>query len=318
MTHKTTTQLLQLGKIGTRVQILRDSGELMPDQLFFKSLQDKKLSWSDQRKSIIISPYVLILPGKTTGLLCSAPSVHHIPHSLCLGIVSKNIVLELIFQNSRDRNIWGKGLSLLVSSACSKMTKLPSTNDLSTQYYLTQTNTNIITNIERELCEKQNIFQFYNFLSLSARGDIFYQYAKSIAKPARKILMKLDTNGDILYGIDEYHNIVFKMIFDAQIVIIDVNNNNNKQTQIINGECTINNKIHMFSIIRKEQSFHIGCENKEQYLNWRYGLEYLCDKQNYFVRKKLRKAILNGDLETSQDRKERSKNNYGFWGTLFN
>merc|ERR1711971_978169 len=44
-----------------------------------------------------------------------AQSVALIPEQLCLGIVSKERVLEIVFQNSRDREIWSQGLRSLVS-----------------------------------------------------------------------------------------------------------------------------------------------------------------------------------------------------------
>ena len=95
-TTDTINSMLQLGKIGTRVQMLSENGVVHPEQLFFKSLAERKLTWSEGRKSVIITPYVLVLPGKTTGMLSIAPSAQHIPSELCLGIVSKHRVVEVV------------------------------------------------------------------------------------------------------------------------------------------------------------------------------------------------------------------------------
>lgn len=88
--------LLQLGKIGTRVQIIKESGNLHPAQLFFKSLSKRTITWSDGKRSLLITPYVVVLPGKLTGMLSVAESVTLLPDQLCLGIVSKDRVLEIV------------------------------------------------------------------------------------------------------------------------------------------------------------------------------------------------------------------------------
>lgn len=88
--------LLQLGKIGTRVQFMKDSGNLQPAQLFFKSLSQRTITWSGGKKSMLVTPYVIVLPGKVTGILSVSKQSEHIPEQLCLGIVSKDRVLEIV------------------------------------------------------------------------------------------------------------------------------------------------------------------------------------------------------------------------------
>ena len=98
--------------------------------------------------------------------------------------------------------------------------------------------------------------------------------------------------------------------------------------------------MHCFSIIRKDLELHIGCQDYEQYQLWRYGLEYLCDKTNHYVRMKTRRAILSGDLVLSSkneliqspskqksnhhhhhnnrnNREESTSRSSSFWSSLF-
>ncbi len=55
---------------------------------------DRTIAW--ERGKMKLTPYVLVLPGKLTGLLSVAPIVENIEEGLCLGIVSKTEVLEMV------------------------------------------------------------------------------------------------------------------------------------------------------------------------------------------------------------------------------
>lgn len=314
--------LLQLGKIGTRVQILKENGDLYPDQLFFKSLSSRKMSWCGNKKSIIISPYVLILPGKITGLLSISPQVKNIPDELCLGIVSKEIVLECIFQNARDREIWSAALDLLVSSQSLHFVK-------SRDVEINNTNTlwngnDIIQWHEITNNEKQKIEHFYPFLLNSYKGAMFNRYTTNKLKLPENVLIKLNRYGDKLFCIDSNNNILFQMPFDSEIIIIDPKDNHFRHAP---------SSIHCFSIIRNQQILNIGCNDIQQYNLWRYGIQYLCDKRNHSIRMKTRRAILAGDLSlspkkqliqspskqqsSSSSRQQSTQTTSKFWGSLF-
>ena len=46
-----------------------------------------------------------------------------------------------------------------------------------------------------------------------------------------------------------------------------------------------------------------GCQDDEQYMLWRNGLKYLCSKQHFFLRNKIRHAINSGNLVLSPSKK---------------
>mmetsp|Transcript_6728 Transcript_6728/g.11045 ORF Transcript_6728/g.11045 Transcript_6728/m.11045 type:complete len:389 (+) Transcript_6728:64-1230(+) len=223
--------LLQLGKIGTRVQLLREDGDLYPDQLFFKSLTDPQLCWSHSKKSLSVSPgKLMLLEGKLTGLLSVAPSVCNISDQLCLGIVTKDIVLEIVFQNARDRSIWSNGLQILAAGPSLHFSKTTSPSSAAQYYVDSEISHNFssswlgddiiqwheITNAERRKLE-----HFYSFLLHSSKGAVFYRYQAKKLKLPQKILVKLDEHGHTLQCLDGHHKLLMEIPFDSQVSVLD-------------------------------------------------------------------------------------------------
>lgn len=345
--------MLQLGKIGTRVQMLKESGSVHAEQLFFKSLTERKLTWSDGRKSVLITPYVLIMPGKITGMLSTVPSAQRVPDELCLGIVSKHRVVEVIFQNSRDRDLWRHGLQSLVSGQCSRddHVMMSPSSTASSRYFLdqelmdaaNQTANHIISWHEIDDAERERLQRFYPFLATSYSGAMFHQFAT--LKVPRRILVIVD--GQTVRGIDEDNQLVLEMPLDADIVIEDrakdVKSKGDaemKRTESASASASEVRRLRLqpfrsapssmfcFSIVRSEQRLDIGCHDSEQYERWRDGLRFLCDPQMHSLRLRARSAMLAGDLEIgpsdqrkpqqTEERGKKSKRRRGsLWGSLF-
>jgi len=259
--------LLKLGKIGTRVQILKDDGELRCDQLFFKSLAQRTLAWSRHKKSMTISPgKVQILPGKLTGLLSVAPSVARIADELCLGVVNKEYVVEIVFQNARDRNIWSTGLELLACGQSLHLTRTSSPSTVSlAQYFIdrdsnndynpyTQTHSwfgdDIIEWQEIASEEQRKIRTLYPFIMTSFRGDIFFLQSNSAdtasqthkngdnnklkheqSPSQQEMILRLNKYGDVLLCMDvERENVLMEIPFDSQISVLDHNLHHKEST----------------------------------------------------------------------------------------
>jgi len=313
------------------VQIMKESGNLHPAQLFFKSLSQRTITWSDGKRSMLVTPYVIVLPGKVTGILSVSKNSDRIPEQLCLGIVSKDRVLEIVFQNSRDRQIWSQGLQSLVSGQHAVKDGAVMTNDGSfpltlnvttsaAQFYLDEAlapHTNdpdgchVIPWHEIDDSERRNLQHFYSFFSESWNGAVFQRFVT--LKLPQKVVVKLNMNGTALQCIDEDDQNVFEMAFDGEVVIEDSNTNRNddifeekRDDRGLDGRKTkpfrrAPHSMHCFSIIRHDQRLDIGCLDREQYLQWKCGLSYLSLGEMHAIRMKARRAILSGDMYLTAD-----------------
>ena len=304
-------EFIQVGRVGSTITRIDEDGKMRMDKIYFPSISENKIIWENGSQNIKLSPYVLVLPGKITGLLSINSIAKDIPDELCLGIVNKEHVLEIVFQNLKERQVWTKGLQILCSkSSKDESEQLPNeTQSIATQFLVnfdTKDDVDMIIKMSDDEKAKLIYFEkfFKNSTSIGAKfiivkyeGNKLLQSQINMSTFKEHVILRFNKYGDSLLFLREDGYCICEIEWNNKIKI---------DTDFIKELKIVNNKY--YHSLLQMHSIKIETDNGNEYsictpfykiyLEWKEGMEYLSNNDDsiFELRKKVRRSILSGAI----------------------